>query len=60
MKNASCHDEMMEAYCNTVRTLEDKFYSIKLNHIPCKYNEEAGELVKITSRRIIVPPNVFK
>jgi ribonuclease HI len=59
MKNASCHDEKMEAYCNVVRTLEDKFYGIELNHIPCKYNEEANELVKIASGRIIVPPNVF-
>jgi hypothetical protein len=25
MKNASCHNDKMEAYCNTVRALEDKF-----------------------------------
>jgi hypothetical protein len=25
MKNASCHDEKMEVYCNAVRALEDKF-----------------------------------
>jgi hypothetical protein len=49
MKNASCHDEKMESYCNVVRTLEDKFYSIALNHIPRKYNEEADELTKIAS-----------
>jgi hypothetical protein len=24
----------MEAYCNAVRALEDKFYSIELNHVP--------------------------
>jgi hypothetical protein len=36
----------MESYCNTVCTLEDKFYSIELNHVPRKYNE-ADELVKI-------------
>jgi hypothetical protein len=24
----------MEAYCNTVRALEDKFYGIELNHVP--------------------------
>jgi ribonuclease HI len=48
MKNASCHDEKMEAYCNVVRALEDKFYGIELNHIPCKYNKEADELAKIT------------
>jgi ribonuclease HI len=59
MKNASCHNEKMEAYCNAVRALEDKFYGIELNHVPHKYNEEADELAKIASGRIIVPPNVF-
>jgi ribonuclease HI len=34
MKNASCHDDKMEAYCNTVRALEDMFYSIELNMFP--------------------------
>jgi probable phosphoglycerate mutase len=59
MKNASCHDEKMEAYCKAVRALEDKFYTIKLNHVPRKYNEEADELAKIASGRITVPQNVF-
>jgi glutaredoxin len=45
----------MEAYCNAVRALEDKFYSIELNHVPRKYNEEADELAKIASGRITVP-----
>jgi ribonuclease HI len=34
MKNASCHDDKMEAYRKAVRTLEDKFYGIELNHVP--------------------------
>jgi ribonuclease HI len=59
MKNASCHDDKMEAYCNAVRALEDKFYSIELNHIPRRYNKEADELAKTASRRITIPPNVF-
>jgi hypothetical protein len=59
MKNASCHDKKMEAYCNAVRTLEEKFYGIKLNHAPRKYNEEVDELAKIASGRITVPLNVF-
>jgi ribonuclease HI len=33
MKNVSCHDDKMEAYCNAVRALEDKFYGIELNHV---------------------------
>jgi hypothetical protein len=49
----------MEAYCKAVRALEDKFYGIELNHVPCRYNEEADELAKIASGRITVPPNVF-
>jgi ribonuclease HI len=59
MKNASCHDDKVEAYCNTVRALEDKFYGIELNHVPRRYNEEADELAKIASGRITVPPYVF-
>jgi hypothetical protein len=47
MKNVSYHDEKMEAYCNAVRALEDKFYGIELNHVARKYNEEADELAKI-------------
>jgi ribonuclease HI len=47
MKNASCHDDKMEAYCKAVRALEDKFYGIELNHVPRRYNEEADELAKI-------------
>jgi hypothetical protein len=59
MKNASCHDDKMEACCNVVRALEDKFYDIEINHIPRRYNEEVDELAKIASGRITVPPNVF-
>jgi ribonuclease HI len=47
MKNASCHDDKMEAYCKAVRALEDKFYGIEHNHVPRQYNEEADELAKI-------------
>jgi ribonuclease HI len=57
MKNASCHNEKMEAYYNTVCTLEDKFHGIELN--PHMYNEVVDELAKITSGRITVPSNIF-
>jgi ribonuclease HI len=55
LKNASCHDDNMEAYFKAVRALEDKFYGIELNHVPRRYNEEADELAKIASGRITVP-----
>ena len=59
MKEESCHNEKMEAYCNAVRRLEDKFDGLQLNHIARKYNEEADQLAKIASGRTTVPPNVF-
>jgi ribonuclease HI len=55
MKNASCHDDKMEAHRKAVRALEDKFYGIELNHVPHRYNEEADKLAKIASGRITVP-----
>jgi hypothetical protein len=33
MKNSHCCDPKMEAYCDEVRRLEDKFYGLELNHI---------------------------
>jgi ribonuclease HI len=33
MKNSHCRDPKMEAYCDEVRRLEDKFYGLELNHI---------------------------
>jgi hypothetical protein len=60
MKNASCHDDKMEAYCKAVRALEDKFYGIELNQVPRRYNKEADELAKITSGRITIPPELFR
>jgi ribonuclease HI len=59
MKNSHCHDPKMEAYCDEVRRLEDKFYGLELNHIARRYNETADELDKIASGRTTVPPDVF-
>src|SRR6185503_6460280 len=59
MKESSCHDPKMEAYCNAVRRLEDKFDGLELNHVPRKYNEDADKLAKIASGRTTVPPNIF-
>jgi ribonuclease HI len=59
MKNSHCHDRKMEAYCDEVRRLEDKFYGLELNHIAQRYNETVDELAKIASGRTTVPPDVF-
>jgi ribonuclease HI len=55
MKNSHCRDPKMEAYCDEVRCLEDKFYGLELNHIARRYNETADELAKIASGRTTVP-----
>ena len=36
MKESSCHDPKMGAYCKAVRHLEDKFDGLELNHVPRK------------------------
>jgi ribonuclease HI len=59
MKNSHCRDQKMEAYCDEVRRLEDKFYGLELNHVARRYNEIADELAKIASGRTTVPPDVF-
>jgi hypothetical protein len=59
MKNSSCRDPKMEAYCEEVRHLENKFHGLELNHITRRYNEAVDELAKITSNRTTVPPYVF-
>jgi hypothetical protein len=59
MKNSHYRDPKMEAYCDEVWRLEDKFYGLEVNHGARRYNETADELAKIASARTIVPPNVF-
>jgi hypothetical protein len=49
----------MEAYCDEVRCLEDKFHGLELNHVARWYNETADELAKIASGRTTVPLDVF-
>jgi ribonuclease HI len=59
MKNSHCRNRKMEAYCDEVWRLEDKFYGLELNHVARWYNETADELAKIASGRTTVPPDVF-
>jgi ribonuclease HI len=59
MKNSHCRDQKMEAYCDKVRRLEDKFYGLELNHVARRYNETTDELAKIASGQMTVPPDVF-
>jgi ribonuclease HI len=60
MKNSRCHEMRMEAYCEEVRRLEDKFFGLKLNHVAHRYNEVADELVKITSGLTMIPERLHQ
>jgi ribonuclease HI len=59
MKNSHCRNQKMEAYCDEVRRLEDKFYGLELNHVARRYNKTTDELAKIALGRTTVPPDVF-
>jgi ribonuclease HI len=59
MKNSHYRDQKMEAYCDEVRRLEDKFHGMELNHVARRYNETADKLAKIASGRMTVPLDVF-
>jgi hypothetical protein len=59
IKESSCHNPKMEAYCKMVRCLEDKFDSLELNHITRKYNEAVDVLAKIALGRTMVPPDIL-
>jgi ribonuclease HI len=59
MKNSHCRDRNLEAYCDEVRHLEDKFYGLELNQVARWYNETVDELAKIASGRTTVPLDVF-
>ena len=59
MKESSCHNAKMVAYCQEVCQVEDKFDSLKLNHIPRRLNEVADALAKMASGQEPVPMDVF-
>ena len=59
MKESRYHDAKMDAYCQEVRRLEDKFDVLELNHIPRCLNEPADALMKVASGREPVPTGVF-
>jgi ribonuclease HI len=59
MKNSHYRDPKMEAYCDEVRRLEDKFYGLVVNHVARRYNETVDELAKIALGWTTVPLDVF-
>ena len=59
VKEADCHSDSMEAYCQEVRKLEHKFDGLELRHVPRRHNEVADALAKMGSLREAVPTGVF-
>ena len=59
MKESSCKNPLMIAYCQEVRKLEDKFQGIELHHVPQKDNDAADFLTKLAARRVPSLDGVF-
>jgi hypothetical protein len=59
MKDKNYVDPMMEAYCQAVCDLEDKFHSLELHHVLRDYNKAADVLAKTASSRSPVSHGVF-
>ena len=59
MKESSCHNAKMVAYCREVCQLEDKFDGVGLNHILRCLNNAADALAKAASSREPVLIGVF-
>jgi len=58
-KDWECTKEKIDAYCQEIRKLEAKFYSLEFHHIPRDNNVAMDILSKLGSKRSIVPPSVF-
>ncbi|CAO2207897.1 unnamed protein product [Urochloa humidicola] len=59
MKESDCRSDMMAAYCEEVRKLEEKFDGLELRHIPRCQNEATDQLAKLASSREPVPSGIF-
>ena len=59
MKEASCHDSKMMAYCDEVWKLKERFDGLELHHILRRDNLAADSLAKVASSQGPTPPGVF-
>jgi hypothetical protein len=51
--------DLMNAYYNEVRKLEDHFEGLEFHHVSCDNNMAADILSKLGSKRTLVPAGVF-
>jgi hypothetical protein len=58
-KDWNCTNEKIDAYCATIRKLEDKFYNIEYHHVVRVDNQAAKELSKLGSTWAKVAIRVF-
>ena len=59
MKNSNCESPLMDAYCQEVRKLEERFRGLELYHIPRKQHPDADALAKMAAERKPVPSGIF-
>lgn len=59
MKEASCHDSKMVAYCDEVWKLKETFDGLELHHVLIRDNLAIDSLAKIVSSQGPAPPGVI-
>jgi hypothetical protein len=59
MRESSCINPKIAAYCQEVHRLENKFHGLELNHIARQLNEAADTLAKMASSRQSIPSGIF-
>jgi ribonuclease HI len=59
MKESNCENSLMNAHCQDVCKLEDRFMGIELHHIPQRDNNDVDALAKMAAQRDPVPSGVF-
>jgi hypothetical protein len=52
-------DETLERYIATIRRMENFFKGFTVEHIERAKNTEADELAKATTKKMVLPPDVF-
>jgi hypothetical protein len=58
-KEWDCNKEMMDAYVQEVRKLENKFSGLEVHHVVREHNVGADILSKLGSTRAQIPAGVF-
>jgi hypothetical protein len=58
-KECMARDETLERYLAAIQWMENHFKGFTVEHIKRTKNTEGDELAKATTRKVVLPPDVF-